>query len=114
MTISQILDNKESTATNKIEQLAEVVAKARKAYGNGKLDITAPKVPTTDGYVNINLLSDEDKVALASIEIRKIIVDATAAVECTEGIVLDRKIEVALATNPVLVNITTKVDSAYI
>ena len=114
MTISQILDNNDMPAAEKVAGLAKVIAKARTAYGNTDLEITAPKVHTTDGSVPIKLLSDEDKVALASIEIRSILTKVTAGTECTEGVVFDKQIEFYLAINPILANLTAKVESAYL
>ena len=114
MTISQILDDTESSAAEKLSELGSVITKARKAYGNEELEIAIPKVPTTDGYVTMQLLSADDKLVLASTEIRNIIINVTAGTELTEGVVFDRQLEFYLAINPILVNLGATTKSAYL
>ncbi len=60
MSISTILDNKETTAAEKLTALSEVITKARKAYGNTELEITVPVVGTTEGAQPMVILSSED------------------------------------------------------
>lgn len=114
MTFTQILNNEGLTASEKIAKLSSLTTKAREAYGNQETEIAVPDVPTTEGIVSIKYLSDEDKVSLASCQIRNIANEAIATTECEEGAVLDREIERLVAKNPVLVNLLAKSESSYI
>lgn len=112
--LTDIFADKDMKAEDKVVAIAEVVATARKNYGNTELTITAPKVPTTEGNVDIKLLKAEDKVAIAEQQVRNIIAKVVAGTECTEGVIFDRQVEFYLAINPVLTNITAATDSDYI
>ena len=114
MKLTDIFTNEDMSAKDKVNAIAEVVTKAREAYGNGDAEITAPEINTVDGLEDLAMLCDESKVAVAESEVRNI---KTVAVEYTkafEGAILDRKIEELIAISPILANITATTDSAYI
>jgi len=72
MTLTQVLADESTTASEKLTAVAEIVAKARKAYGNEDLEITSPEVQTTEGFQPLVQVSDKDKVALVSQEVKRI------------------------------------------
>lgn len=113
MTLTQILNSKKKVA-KKLEMVAEVVAKARKKYGNTDEEITSPEVNTTEGMTDLAYLTDADKVVMASKEINSIRVKAIESTKVTEGTVLDREIERLLAINPVLANLDSTSGSEYV
>ena len=113
MNITQIMENKELNATEKLSKLADVIAEARKAYGNEEMEITCPEVLTTEGVMSMKYLSAEDKLVEASKAINGVLSTAIAANECNEGVILDKAIEVGLATDPILCNLTTTTGSKY-
>lgn len=112
--LTEIFTNEETTATEKVASIAEVVAKAREKYGNEGIDIDVPEVATADGLVDLSLLSDSDKVSLAERAVKYIIMIATENVKGAQGVVLDRELERLIATETTLVNILASVDSDYI
>ena len=116
MTLTEIInaDVKDISNDDKIVKLAKVIASARKAYGNGEVEIASPRVNTCDGTVDIKFLSAADKVALAGQEIRTIRAKAIQTTDVTDGAVLDKEVERLLAVNSTLVNLTAKSESAYI
>ena len=116
MTITEILnaDVKEINNDAKVAKLAEIIAVARKAYGNTEAVIASPMVSTTEGRVDIKYLTSADKVALAAQEVRRIRTQAIETTNATDGTVLDREIERLLAVNSTLVNLTSKSESSYI
>ena len=113
MTLTQILNSKKK-APKKLEMVAEVVAKARKKYGNTDEEITSPEVNTTEGMTDLAYLTDVDKVAMATKEINSIRVKAIESTKVTEGTILDREIERLLAINPVLTNLDSASGSEYV
>ncbi len=113
MKILNILTNEEVTSTEKVEAVMEFVTTVRAKYGNADKEITAVKVPTTNGYVPISLLTVNEKVAIAEGEIREIIAMTTAVIENAEGSLFDRVFEGFVAVNPVLVNLGETSDSEY-
>lgn len=109
-----IIADKDMAATDKVAKLTEIVNKARAAYGNEKAEITAPKIHTCDGMVDLRYVSADDKVAVAGNELRKIKTAAIEVVSATEGALLDKEIERLIAVNPVLANLAAASDSDYI
>ncbi len=114
MTISTILDNTETSAAEKIAQLSKVVDKAKEAYGNTGIEITAPKVNSSEGYVDMKFMSAEDKIVIASIAIREITMEVAAITDIVEGVVFDSEIERAFAMSSILSNLTATQDSKYL
>jgi hypothetical protein len=113
MKILNVLGNTEISATEKLTAVNALVSTIREKYGNTELTIQPEKVPTTEGMVSINLLNDEEKVAIVTHEIRHIVMDATAETEQTEGVIFDRMFESLVAINPVLTNLNQSSDSVY-
>ena len=113
MKILNVLNNEETTATDKLAAVAEFVSVVRSKYGNADKEITPTKVHTSEGSVPISLLSNDEKVVVATQEIKETIAMATAGTEGTEGVVMDRIIEALVAVNPVLTNLDMVSDSAY-
>lgn len=104
---------KKATASSKLEAVNALVSKVRKVYGNEDAEITAVKVNSVNGHVSVNLLTSDEKVAVAESAIRDCISRATVVAENTEGAVFDRSFESLVATNAILVNINAKSESAY-
>lgn len=103
----------EATAEVKLKAVAKLVDAVRAVYGNEDAEITAVKVNSAEGMVSVGLLTNDEKVAVATQAIKKCISQATVVAENTEGGVFDRAFEAAVATHPLLVNLDEKSDSAY-
>jgi len=113
MKILNVLGNTETSATEKLTAVNALVSTVREKYGNTELAIQPKKVHTTEGIVSINLLNDEEKVAIAIQEIRHIVMSATATTEQTEGAIFDRMFESLVAINHILTNLNQSSDSVY-
>lgn len=112
-TLTSILNSKKK-AHVKLAAIIEVVARARKAYGNADIEIDPAEVNTTEGKTEIIYLTDADKVAAARREINTIRVKAIESTKVTEGVILDREIEKLIAVNPILTNLESTSGSDYI
>ena len=113
MKILNTLNNEDTTVADKLEAVATFVNTVRTKYGNTESVIATVKVPTTEGYVPISLLTDKEKAAVATGEIKEIVSMTTAVVENSEGTVFDRVFEGFVAVNPVLVNLGEATESTY-
>lgn len=114
MTISTILDNTETPVAEKLLQLAKIVSKAREAYGNTEETLTSPRVNSTEGFVDMKYLSNDDKLVIAKQQIRHITMEVIATTDMVEGAVFDKEFERLLSLNPHLSHITSKTDSKYL
>ena len=113
MNILKTLGNEETSVTDKLTAVKDLVTKVRTKYGNIDKVIEPVKVPTTNGFVPISLLTDGEKVEIAGNEIREIVAMTTAIIENSDGSVFDRVIEGFIAVNPILVNLDMETDSDY-
>ena len=113
MNLTELFSNEEMTAAAKLEGIAEVVASAKKAYGNEDSEIGEPAIPSTDGFTAISMISPEGKVELAKAEVACIKANAYEDSQ-TDGVVFNKRIEEYLAISPVLTHITATVDSEYL
>lgn len=113
MKLSEIFSS-ELSASEKITKIADVVVKARTAYGNTDSEITAPEIHTVNGLEDLAMLSAESKVAIAESEVQNIKTVAYEYTKAFEGARLDRKIEELIAISPILANITAATESDYI
>ena len=113
MKILNTLNNEELSTVEKLEAVKTLVTTVRTKYGNIDKTIEPVKVGTTQGMVPISLLTNDEKVAVATNEIKEIISMTTAVVENTEGTVFDRVLEGFIAVNPILVNLDMESDSSY-
>ena len=114
MSITKILSEEKTPASEKLERVADVVAGARANYGNTDVEIASPMVNTTHGSMNFNHLEDESKVEMLRGEVQRIKAQAIEYVEQREGASLNRKIEELLATNGMFVNISAGTKFEYI
>ncbi len=113
MKILNTLADETIEANEKLTALTALVAKVKTVYGNGDVEITAVKVPTADGYVSLSLLSNKEKVAVATGKLKEVIAMSTAIVENTEGSLFDKVFEGFVAVDPVLSNLAQESDSSY-
>lgn len=104
MSITQTLSSKTLTSAEKLTSVAEVVGTLRETYGNSKTVITDVKVNTTHGMLPFSHLEEDAKVETLLNEALKIKSQAIAAVEDTPGIVLNKKVQELIATNPLFAN----------
>ena len=114
MSITQTLTDEKMASGDKLQNVAEIVASARKNYGNTEIEIESPKIETTHGSMSFIHLEDDAKVHLLRNEVAAI---KAAAVECAEqypGVNIDKKIEELIATNPLFTNIAPGTEFAYI
>ncbi|MFA7029621.1 MAG: hypothetical protein WC179_05060 [Candidatus Cloacimonadaceae bacterium] len=114
MTFTELFQDKELKASEKLSKLTDLVSKVRSAYGNSDVDIDVPYIHTVDGNVKITYLQPEDKVKLAEREIRSITIQAVETMESNQGVILDKEIERLVSTNDVLCNLASSTDSKYI
>jgi len=114
MKIQALLNSEELSNSEKLSQLTDIVNGARNSYGNADVIIDIPRVNTIDGYVALNMLSDEDKVAVAAIEFKNIVMECVEYSESNNAVILDKSIQEQLAVNAVLTNLSTDSGSQYI
>ena len=114
MSITKILGNKETSAEDKLTDVAGVVAGAREAYGNTDADIAVLTVNTVNGAIPFNLLDDESKVELLASEVGRVKARAVEFTMQNPGTNLNRKIEELLATNGLFANIAAGTKFEYI
>ena len=113
MKIIEVIADNEVSAKDKLKAVKRLVAEVRATYGNEDVDIPSPKISTVNGNVDINLLTTDEKVAVAERELRRCISQASAVTENIEGSLFDRTFEQCIATNSVLVNLNKKSTSKY-
>lgn len=114
MSITKILAQKDVEAADKLAQVQEIVAKARKAYGNTDAEIKDVKVDTVYGYMNFSNLEAESQVELLRNEAMKIKAQATQYVENNEGTVIGQKVTELLAVNPLFNNVSAEAGYDYL
>ena len=103
MDITKLIGKKNNA--KKLAAIVEVVANARAKYNNEDAEIKAPTVNTCSGGQSIKYVSDEDKAALATVELKKILSDISCLDAQMEGVNIKRELTGLIATNPVLVNL---------
>ena len=113
MKILNILNDDKVKSSKKLKAIKSLVLQARTTYGNIDKSIEPIKVQATDGYIPISLLTNDEKIAIATSEIKQAISIATIAIEDTEGTVFDRVFECYIAVNPILCNLDMQSDSTY-
>ena len=113
MKILKLLGNEEATVTEKLEAVQAMVGTVRGCYGNTDEVIDPIKVHTADGYVPLSLLTDGEKVAIATTQIKAAVAGATVVAEETQGAKFDRIFEAQIAVNAILCNLDAKSDSDY-
>ncbi|NOQ48883.1 MAG: hypothetical protein GQ576_07100 [Methanococcoides sp.] len=114
MSITKILTNKDTSAEDKLEAVAAIVAGARSNYGNEDADIAVPRAYTTNGDMPFDMLDDDSKVSLLVTEVGRVKADAVEYAEQNSGVNLNKKIEELLATNGRFANIDSGTKFEYI
>lgn len=94
--------------SEKLEAVAEAVAKVRESYGNGKATVPDVKVNTTHGMLPFSHLEDDSKVEMLKNEALKIKAQAIAYVEAVPGSVLNKKVQELIATNSLFANASSE------
>lgn len=105
MSLTAILSNEKTAVAEKLEAVAETVAKARAAYGNEDAEIAAPMVNTAYGAMRFTNLEDDAKLEIIRDTVMRIKVQAVEFGETREGANVNRKIEELLATSSIMVNV---------
>lgn len=105
MNISKIIGKKNNA--KKLAEIVTFVAAARKAYNNEEAVIDAPAVTTCTGKTGIKYVSDEDKAALASVELGKILAELNCLDAGVQGVNVNKELTSLVATNAVLANLTS-------
>jgi len=113
MKIIELIADEELSAKEKLKAVKKLVKEVRETYGNTDQEIPSVKIPTVNGNVDVSLLTNDEKLAVAEGELRRCISQATAVADNVEGAVFDRSFEFAVSTNPVLVNIGKQSTSRY-
>lgn len=114
MSITKILTAEKTSAEDKLAGVAEVVAKARNAYGNEEEVIRAPRVNTAHGSMPFDTLEDDSKVETLRHEVGRIKVLAIECAEQNPGTNINKKIEELIAINPFFVNVSPGTKFEYI
>lgn len=114
MSITKILGNKDTSASEKLEEVAAVVAGAREAYGNTDKDIEPSVLNTAHGTMSFVHLEDDSKVEHLRGEVQRIKAQAIEFCQNNDGTELNRKIEELLATNGMFANIAAGTKFEYI
>ena len=104
MSITSILQDKDTPAADKLAEVAGIVTKLRKSYGNADAKIEDVKVQTTHGMLPFSHLEPDSKVEALLNDALNIKASAIAAVENTPGLMLNKKVEEMLATSPLFAN----------
>ncbi len=113
MSLTAILTAEKTSADDKLKGVAEVIAKARDAYGNADSEIGDPECNTQHGSMPFSTLESDGKVAMLRNELGVI---KAAAVEAgrTEGVNPNKEIERLLATNPLFCNVDSGTKFEYL
>lgn len=114
MSITKILSDEKTSATEKLEKIVEVVAAARKAYGNEDAEIESPMVNTVHGQMRFNHLEDDSKVEVIRGTVSRLKVEAVEFAEQTPGGNVNKKIEELLATSPIMANVSQGTKFEYL
>lgn len=114
MGLREILQDKDTSAAAKLEEVSKIVTACREAYGNTEAEIAVPKVNTASGIQSLSMVDDEGKVGLAKAEIGKISTYVAEIVEATAGAVFDSEFAANVAMNPVLTNLGASTGSKYL
>ena len=107
MSIISLLNDKELKASQVLAGVAEIVTKARAAYGNEEAKIPTAAVNTTYGAVDFEHLEDDSKVEIIRAEVMRIKVLAVEAAKDVVGTNVNKEIEKLIATNVFLNNIVS-------
>ena len=114
MSITKILSDEDLKDSEKLEKVAEIVAGARKKYGNGEEEIPDVKVTTAQGSMFFTHLDDNSKVAILDNEARNIKMSAVTYVENHPGSLLDKKVEELIAINTYFANVANGTKFEYL
>ena len=107
MSIISLLNDKELKAPQVLAGVAEIVTKAREAYGNEEAKIPTAAVNTAYGTVDFEHLEDDSKVEIIRAEVMRIKVLAVEAAKDVVGTNVNKEIEKLIATNVFLNNIVS-------
>lgn len=114
MSLTKILTQKDADAEVQLEAVAEVIASARKAYGNEEAVIEAPMVATTNGSMSFIHLEAGSRVEHLRAEVRRVKAAAVEFVEQNPGASMDKRIEELLAINPFFTSVGNGTKFAYL
>jgi len=110
MSITKVLADKEISNEQKLDIVAKSVGRAREAYGNTDLEVKSVDVNTTEGMMDFKYLTDESKVYILYREAQSIRAEAVEYARNVQGVVLSKKVDEIVATNPLFCNIGSSVD----
>ncbi len=113
MKILEVLADTELSDKKKLKAITGMVSDIRAKYGNEEDETDVVKVNTTEGARALNLLTTDEKVAVAGGRLKAIIQEATAGAESAKGSKFDRIFECIVAVDPILTNLDMKSDSKY-
>lgn len=114
MSLTKILSEKKADAEDQLTRVSEIVASARKAYGNEEAVIEAPMVTTTNGQMSFIHLDSESRVEILRGVVGSIKAAAVEFVEENPGASMDKQIEELLAINPFFTSVGNGTKFAYI
>ena len=100
------MKEKKMSNAKKLQAIADIVATARDSYGNKKAGVAAPEMNTSHGSMPFNELGDDSKLAYIAQEV--VALKAAVLEVCRNDKALNpkKKMEEAVATSPLLCNVT--------
>jgi hypothetical protein len=114
MSLTKILTDEKTSAEEKLEAVAAVIAGARENYGNADTEIPVPEVATVHGYMPFNVLEDDAKVELLRNRVGAIKASAVEYAAQNEGVNINKKIEELLAVDGLFANVSPGTKFEYI
>lgn len=105
MSLTKILNKKDANPEEVLEAVAEIVAKARKAYGNEDSEIEVPTVQTPYGVMPFVHLEDDSKVVMLRATVQDIKAKAVEFLGQNPAGNMNKKVEELIACNPMLTNV---------
>ena len=93
------------SSAKKLAKITETVTILRELYGNQDVEVEAPEIPTSEGMVSMDYLSDDDKLAVAARFITDIRNESIERVKANPLTILDNEVVSLIATSPVLTNL---------
>lgn len=104
MSLTQVLQNKDMSADDKLDSVNATITTLRAAYGNSDKDIKDVKINTAHGMLPFSHLEPDSKVEALLSEALSIKSRAIAAIEDNPGLVLNKRVAEMLATSAIFAN----------
>lgn len=108
MKILDILLNEDIKDADALQQVAEIVTKAREDYGNTDIEIPVPTLSCSCGTYPLTALCSKERRDFAIYTVKKLKETLRDELDAVVGLVPERKALELIATEATLVNLTSK------